>query len=76
MNKYTTCLIGSLFLHPAFKDFCKRAHPDLLQSQAGCQRFFLADRSAVQGAEKIIQQTLTGGGIVENIADKRGSLQI
>src|SRR5260370_29910098 len=43
----------------------------LLESQARRERLFLGDRAAVQRAQEVIQEALTGSGVVENVADER-----
>ena len=35
-------------------------------------RFLFIDRPAIYGAQKIIQQSLPRGGIVEHVTDERG----
>ncbi len=57
---------------PGFEDFLEGAGADFLQTQAGGEGFGFGDGSAGDAAEQEVQQPLTGGGIVEDIAEKGG----
>src|SRR5260221_6441983 len=57
---------------PPFHDLHERPAAQLVECEAGGQRFILRDRAAVQCAKEVVEQALAGGGVVEDIADERG----
>ncbi len=44
---------------------------DLLEGQAGRERFLLGDRAARDAAQEVVEQALPGRGVVEHVADER-----
>src|SRR6202011_2984175 len=66
----------SLAAHPPFppplQDLHERAAAQLLQREAGGQRLLLGDGAAVERAEEVVEEALTGRGVIEDVADQRG----
>src|SRR5256714_8418623 len=58
---------------PALQDLHERSAAQLLEREAAhLDRLAFRDGAAVQGAQEIIQQSLSGRRIVEHVADERG----
>src|SRR5207248_5934445 len=54
-----------------FHDLHERAAAQLIECQSSRQRFLFRDRAVVQCADEVIEETLSGCGVVEHIADER-----
>src|SRR5437764_3948101 len=71
MSRAAVRLLLGRALPPVLRDPREAPAAQLLEGDAGRQRFFLAERAAARAAQEEVEQPLAGRRVVEGVAGER-----